>query len=371
MDGVDPAAPASEIPSSDPAGRAQPNSPQQVHQAALPGDGGLHPVGKLDCVLLCLQEGTHASPRAGRGAQSAGGPRRGLGTHLSGHWGQVPHAADDGPAGHHPEQVGHHPVLAAVPEGVPKLWVILKGDRAGGGCVCTRVQKCVNSVCASTVSTRLYTCACVFVWISCVCVCVCKQQPFRNTTPHLGARSAGGHGSPPHDLNTPQEAHPGHHWPPAASASSAEQGGGPTPAASSLSHGHLASTLSVLKPTPHRGWDRSSIDQAPRQPPPESPRLLLQPNPSTSHTHKHFDTQLPREKETSLHDGQPSKPTSEAQTQEQTTRELCFCPTVRSRRGHAGTETLPGGVPVGCCPLPSPLVEAPARDTSWETRPLL
>lgn len=57
--------------------------------------------------------------------------------------------------------------------------------------------------------------------------------------------------------------------------------------------------------------------------------------PVTSHTHKHFDTQLPRE---TLHGGQPSKPTSGAQTREQTMRKLCFCPdpswgslTVRSR----------------------------------------
>ena len=94
-----------------------------------------------------------------------GGPGSRLGTHLSGHRGQVPHAADDGPAGHHPEQVGHHPVLAAVPEGIPELRVILRGDRAGCVCVRAHVQECV-SVCAHMCVCQQYACqqaACVRV----------------------------------------------------------------------------------------------------------------------------------------------------------------------------------------------------------------
>lgn len=47
-------------------------------------------------------------------------------THLLMHGWQVPDVADEGPAGHHPEQVTDHAVLGAVPESVSKLWVILK-----------------------------------------------------------------------------------------------------------------------------------------------------------------------------------------------------------------------------------------------------
>lgn len=49
-------------------------------------------------------------------------------TYLSGHGRQVPNAADNGPAGHHSQQVCYHPVFAAVPEGVTKLRVILKSS---------------------------------------------------------------------------------------------------------------------------------------------------------------------------------------------------------------------------------------------------
>ena len=44
----------------------------------------------------------------------------------------VPHSpdvADDGPRGHHEEEVGEHPVLRRVPEGVAELGVVL--DRHG------------------------------------------------------------------------------------------------------------------------------------------------------------------------------------------------------------------------------------------------
>lgn len=46
--------------------------------------------------------------------------------YLTAHRRQVPHATDDGPATHHPEQIIHHPKLTAVPEGVPKPRVILE-----------------------------------------------------------------------------------------------------------------------------------------------------------------------------------------------------------------------------------------------------
>lgn len=46
--------------------------------------------------------------------------------YLYGHGGEVPHVDDDGPAGHHPEQVAHHVVFAAVPESVAEPRVILR-----------------------------------------------------------------------------------------------------------------------------------------------------------------------------------------------------------------------------------------------------
>lgn len=50
--------------------------------------------------------------------------------YLPGHWGQVPDTADNGPAGHHPQEVGHHAILAAVPKGISKLWVILQRQKS-------------------------------------------------------------------------------------------------------------------------------------------------------------------------------------------------------------------------------------------------
>lgn len=47
-------------------------------------------------------------------------------SYLTAHRRQVPHAADNGPATHHPEQIIHHPKLTAVPEGIPKPRVILE-----------------------------------------------------------------------------------------------------------------------------------------------------------------------------------------------------------------------------------------------------
>lgn len=46
--------------------------------------------------------------------------------HLSVHRWQVPNAADNGPAAHHPQQIIHHPKLTAVPESIPKPRIILQ-----------------------------------------------------------------------------------------------------------------------------------------------------------------------------------------------------------------------------------------------------
>lgn len=48
-----------------------------------------------------------------------------LESHLSRHGRKVPHAADDGPAAHHTQQVVHHSKLAAIPEGISKSGIIL------------------------------------------------------------------------------------------------------------------------------------------------------------------------------------------------------------------------------------------------------
>lgn len=55
----------------------------------------------------------------------------GGGVHLSVHWRQVPDAANDGPAAHHPQQVVHHAELTAVPEGVPEAWIVLRDGHTG------------------------------------------------------------------------------------------------------------------------------------------------------------------------------------------------------------------------------------------------
>lgn len=47
-------------------------------------------------------------------------------THLLVHGWQIPDVTDEGPAGHHPQQVTNHAVLGTVPESISKLWVILK-----------------------------------------------------------------------------------------------------------------------------------------------------------------------------------------------------------------------------------------------------
>lgn len=47
-------------------------------------------------------------------------------THLLVHGRQVPDVTDEGPAGHHPQQVTDHAVLGAVPESISKLYVILR-----------------------------------------------------------------------------------------------------------------------------------------------------------------------------------------------------------------------------------------------------
>lgn len=46
-------------------------------------------------------------------------------SNLSTHGRKIPHAAHDGPAAHHTQQVIDHPILAAVPEGVSKPGIVL------------------------------------------------------------------------------------------------------------------------------------------------------------------------------------------------------------------------------------------------------
>lgn len=46
--------------------------------------------------------------------------------YLYGHWREVPHINDDGPAGHHPEQITDHVVFTAVPESITEPRVVLR-----------------------------------------------------------------------------------------------------------------------------------------------------------------------------------------------------------------------------------------------------
>lgn len=48
------------------------------------------------------------------------------GIHLPVHWWQVPNAADDGPAAHHPQKVSHQTKFTAVPKSISKARIILK-----------------------------------------------------------------------------------------------------------------------------------------------------------------------------------------------------------------------------------------------------
>jgi len=45
------------------------------------------------------------------------------------HGRQVPDVEDQGPAGHHPQQVTDHAVLGTVPESVSELWVVLRENK--------------------------------------------------------------------------------------------------------------------------------------------------------------------------------------------------------------------------------------------------
>lgn len=49
--------------------------------------------------------------------------------HLSVHRRQVPNAADNGPAAHHPQKIIHHAKLTAVPESIPKPGIILQDGK--------------------------------------------------------------------------------------------------------------------------------------------------------------------------------------------------------------------------------------------------
>ena len=232
-------------------------------------------------------------------------------------------------------------------------------------CVCQQyacqqaacVHVCVNSALHVSVN-KLYVCVCVYQQCVCacvcaqalrvcVCVCVCVNSKLSKYCPPTGAKSAGEHGSLPYDPNIPQSAHPGHRWPPAASASSAEQGGGSSPPRPISLTGVRHLLLRSSSQPARRGQDHGSTVPAPSQQSPECPHLL-----PSRHTLTSTSTCSSPERETSLRDGQPSKPTSGAQTREQMARKLCFCPdpsrgslTVRSQEADwaAGHRGLPQG----------------------------
>lgn len=66
-------------------------------------------------------------------------------THLLVHGWKVPDITDEGPAGHHPQQVTDHAVLGTVPESISKLWVILgKDTKIHRSAVRNRIVKCVS-----------------------------------------------------------------------------------------------------------------------------------------------------------------------------------------------------------------------------------
>ena len=223
------------------------------------------------------------------------------------------------------------------------------------GCVCACVcQQCSACVCEQALRVRLCVstvcvcmCVCTGSTCVCVCVCVCVNSKLSKYCPPTGARSAGEHGSLPYDPNIPQSAHPGHRWPPAASASSAEQGGGSSPPRPVSLTGVRHLLLRSSSQPARRGQDHGSTVPAPSQQSPECPHLL-----PSRHTLTSTSTCSSPERETSLRDGQPSKPTSGAQTREQMARKLCFCPdpsrgslTVRSQEADwaAGHRGLPQG----------------------------
>lgn len=73
--------------------------------------------------------------------------------YLYGHGGEVPHVDHDGPAGHHPEQVAHHVVFAAVPESVAEARVVLRHTESRSSVTNTRA--CSNKL-LQNLSIRLW-----------------------------------------------------------------------------------------------------------------------------------------------------------------------------------------------------------------------
>lgn len=125
----------------------------------MASDGRLHPVGKVNSIFSFLKNNQHSIATSLRTTRRtpllvflgvcflAKGKDKGddlawpskspscsssccsgetSPAYLSRHGWQIPHVADDGPAGHYSQEVAHYSVLAAVPEGVTELGVILQ-----------------------------------------------------------------------------------------------------------------------------------------------------------------------------------------------------------------------------------------------------
>lgn len=94
-----------------------------------------HPVGQWQ-ISLCWQTAQHSLPPVHTENKKVRTYRRLLLnqfnipdnwlSHLLCHGRHVPDVTHDGPAGHHPQQITHHVILAAVPERISKLRVVLQ-----------------------------------------------------------------------------------------------------------------------------------------------------------------------------------------------------------------------------------------------------
>lgn len=200
--------------------------------------------------------------------------------------------------------------------------------------MCVHACKNVSTVCVRQQCQHGSPCVHVCLYGSAVCVSVCVNSNLsQHRPPPRGKVSTRTRLSAPRPEHSPGSAP----WAPLASRGVCllgRAGRWPSPTASHLPHGHLASTLSVLKPT--RAQRMGPRLHRPSPEPTTTRVPTLAPATHSQHvTHpqalRHAAPQ--RERETSLHDGQPSRPTCGAQTREQKTRELCFCPTLHGACG--------------------------------------
>lgn len=163
--------------------------------------------------------------------------------------------------------------------------------------VCARMCVCQQYACQQAACVRVClcvstVCVCMCVCTGSTCVCVCEQQTFQILPPNRGEVS----GRTRLPALRPEHSPVSAPWAPLASSSVCLLGRAGRrlfPAASCLPHGRPASTVEVLKPTCaqrtgprlHSSSPESTITRVPT------------PAPVTSHTHKHFDMQLPRERD--------------------------------------------------------------------------